>query len=175
MTPLPSRSMLPCVLSDRTVSGFRRYSRGIFMTLRDILQLKGSHVLTIVPTATLAEVVRKLVQHNCGSLVVCEDGDPCRMIGIITERDILRACAAGQAPLHEARVLDAMSTQLCTGRVNQSIEETMGQMTERRIRHLPVVEEGALVGLISIGDLVKAEHAAMAVENHYLRTYIQGQ
>src|SRR6187431_1123477 len=113
------------------------------MTLRDILQLKGSHVLTIVPTATLAEVVQKLVEHNCGSLVVCEDSDPTRMIGIITERDILRACAAGQAPLDRALVLDFMSRKLCTGTVNQSIEETMGQMTERRIRHLPVVEGGA--------------------------------
>lgn len=143
--------------------------------LQEILQTKGTRVLSIPPSATLADVVQKLVKNNCGSLVVCEDEDPCRMVGIITERDILRACAARQAPLEHLRVIEAMSRDPITCTPQDSIQDAMGKMTEHRIRHLPVVDETCqLVGIVSIGDLVKYQHDQLTMENHYLKSYIQG-
>jgi CBS domain-containing protein len=145
------------------------------MLLREILQNKGSHVLTIAAHATLDDVVQKLVKNNCGSLVVCEaEGDPTRMVGIITERDILRACADRSSSLEQMRVADRMSRNPVTCFPDDSIQDAMGVMTERRIRHLPIVNEaGQLVGMVSIGDLVKHQHDQLTMENHYLKTYIQ--
>ena len=151
------------------------------MTLRDILHGKGRVVHTIGSQATLEDVAQKLVHHNCGSLVVCEgaprdSAEPIvgRMLGIVTERDILKACAAHQAPLSSLSVADAMTRDVLTGSPNDSVEQTMGLMTKMRIRHLPVVEDGQLVGLVSIGDVVKSQYDRLTMENHYLMSYIQG-
>ena len=151
------------------------------MTLREILHAKGHVVHTIGSQATLEDVVQKLVRNNCGSLVVCdaESGDadpktPGRMVGIITERDILKACAAHQGPLSTLCVADAMTRNVLTGSPTDSVEQTMGLMTEMRIRHLPVVEDGQLLGLVSIGDVVKMQHDRLTMENHYLKSYIHG-
>ncbi len=148
------------------------------MTLRDILLAKGNDVQTIGPEATLEEVVQKLVRVNCGSLVVCERagaGDRDRMVGIITERDILRACAKYSGrPMASLRVADVMTRDVATGTPADSVEETMGLMTEQRIRHLPIIEDGRLAGLVSIGDVVKLQHQRLSMENHYLKSYIQG-
>jgi CBS domain-containing protein len=143
------------------------------MTLQDILSTKGTQVLSISPQATLADVVQKLVKFNCGSLVVCENEDCSHMRGIITERDILRACAAGQKALDQVRVEEVMTRDLVSGSPQDTIQYAMGVMTERRVRHLPIVEDDKLVGMISIGDLVKHQHDQLSMENHYLKTYIQ--
>ncbi len=147
------------------------------MLLQEILRHKGSHVHSISPSATLDEVVRKLVEYNCGSLVVCEHGaggeSTGRIVGIITERDILRAYATHSESLQELTVHDVMSRDLLTGTPHDSIEETMGLMTERRVRHLPILEDDRLAGLISIGDVVKAHYDEVTMENHYLKSYIQ--
>jgi CBS domain-containing protein len=144
------------------------------MTLQEILNTKGSKVLSIAPQATLADVVQQLVKFNCGSLVVCEAEDCTKMLGIITERDILRACAGRHASLDQITIAEVMSRDLVTCTPNDSIQHAMGVMTENRIRHLPIVEDGGkLVGLVSIGDLVKHQHDQLSMENHYLKTYIQ--
>jgi len=148
------------------------------MTLHNILKVKGSHVHSIHSGASLDDVVQKLVQNNCGALVVCEppsrpDLRPGHIEGIITERDILRACASRQGPLETMLVSHHMTSEVITGRLSDTLEATMGLMTERRIRHLPVIDGGELAGIISIGDVVKAQHAEMMVENHYLKSYIQ--
>jgi len=146
------------------------------MFLEEFLRQKGRLVHSIEPQASLDDVVQKLVRHNCGSLVVCDPGDgpDCtRMAGIITERDILRACAARRGPLDQIRVADVMTTKVVTGSPNCSLEEVMGLMTVNRVRHLPILDEERLLGIISIGDIVKAQHDQFAVENHYLKTYIQ--
>ncbi|MGE3405481.1 MAG: CBS domain-containing protein [Pirellulales bacterium] len=143
------------------------------MTLADILRNKGNNVLTIGPNATLDDVVQSLVQNNCGSLVVVEGNSNRRMLGIITERDILRACAAKKGPLDQIRVADVMSAKPITGLASDTIGAAMGLMTQKRIRHLPILQDGELVGMISIGDLVKTQHDQFAVENHYMKTYIQ--
>jgi CBS domain-containing protein len=144
------------------------------MQLHEILRHKGSDVYTIRPDATLDDVVQTLVRHNCGSLIVADGDSSSPMIGIITERDILRACAGRVAPLDKMRVREAMTENLTVGSPNDSVEDTMGTMTNRRIRHLPVLDNGRLVGIVSIGDIVKAQHDQLTMENHYLKSYIQG-
>ncbi len=147
------------------------------MTLQEILSKKGSNVHSIGPDATLEDVVQTLVRHNVGSLIVCEHsgGDsPGRMVGIISERDILRAVAGHRGPLTTQKVEDTMTCNVVTAPPSASVEDVMGLLTERRIRHLPVVDDGRLVGMISIGDVVKAQHDELSMENHYLRSYIQG-
>lgn len=141
------------------------------MNLQQILDHKGNIVFKTHPGATLAEVVADLVRHNCGSLVVCE-GET--MVGIITERDILRACATSGGLLHNLPVEKHMSRQVTTGAPLDEVETVMGQMTEMRIRHMPVLDDGRLVGMISIGDVVKAHHDSLCLENHYLKSYLQG-
>ncbi len=141
------------------------------MTLRDILAIKGSKVFSIGPSATLDDVVQSLVEHKCGSLMVCEEENCAHILGIITERDILRACAT-RIPLDEQRVVDAMTRHMVVGSPNDSIEDTMGLMTDRRVRHLPIVEDGKLCGMVSIGDIVKTQHDSLSMENHYLKTYL---
>jgi CBS domain-containing protein len=146
------------------------------MMLEEILRRKGSKVHSITPDATLDQVAHKLVDNNCGSLVVCDrstDGGDGTLVGIVTERDILRACATRHEPLSQLRVTDCMSRELITGSPSDSVDDTMGLMTQRRIRHLPILVEGKLAGIISIGDVVKAHHDEVSMENHYLKSYIQ--
>ncbi|MBI4405363.1 MAG: CBS domain-containing protein [Deltaproteobacteria bacterium] len=140
------------------------------MTLAEILAYKGSTVHTISPDATVADAVRTLVAKHIGSLVVCDrDG---RVVGIITERDILR-CVSRQTDLEATRVSERMSSYVVTVSPFDSLELAMGVMTERRIRHLPVIADGHMVGMISIGDLVKAEHETLLLENRLMTDYIR--
>ena len=143
------------------------------MFLRDILNAKGPVVHTIGADASLEDVVQQLVRHNCGSLIVYEKSSSQRMVGIITERDILRACAARKTALSKLKVAEAMSADLIVGSPGDSVEDTMGLMTNKRIRHLPVIEDDQLLGLVSIGDIVKMQHDRLTMENHYLKSYLQ--
>ena len=147
------------------------------MRLSEILSVKGSTVHCISPEATLQEVVRTLVEHRIGSLVVCrlDSTGSEELVGIITERDILHCCGAGNRPLTEIRVAEAMSTTLFTGTPDDEVEQVMGLMTTRRIRHLPVLSAGRLAGIISIGDVVKAQHDRLAMENRFMKDYIGTQ
>ena len=145
------------------------------MILQEILNAKGTTVYTIRPDATLQDVVYRLVHHKVGSLVVTADGErDGQVVGIITERDILRACASERGPLSSIPVSDVMSTRLLTGRPDGTIEDAMGLMTDNRIRHLPVVSRGKLSGIVSIGDVVKAQHDHLAMENRFMKDYIRG-
>lgn len=139
------------------------------MLVREILAHKGHAVFSCHPDDTLADVVASLMQRNCGSLVVL-DGE--QMVGIVTERDILRSCAETRGPLDFVQVSERMTTDPITARLDDEVAGLMGVMTERRIRHLPVIENGRLCGMISIGDVVKAHHNELYQENHYLKTYI---
>jgi CBS domain-containing protein len=146
------------------------------MTLAEILKVKGTVVYTIVPDLTLDEAIRDMVRHNVGSLLVCSrdvaEGE--RLVGIITERDIIHFCASGKSQLAEARVADVMTTRVLTGTPADSVEATMGLMTSNRVRHLPILSEGRLVGLVSIGDVVKSQHDRLAMENQFMKNYIAG-
>ena len=140
------------------------------MLVSDILSDKGKLVHTCAPDDSLADVVDLLVGHNIGSLIVLEDGE---MVGIITERDILRASAATRGPLEFFKVRERMTRCPVVAQPQHDVADVMCVMTERRIRHLPVLEGGHLVGIISIGDTVKAQHDELCRENHYLKSYIQ--
>jgi len=147
------------------------------MTLQDILKAKGTAVYTIGPEALLQLVAERLVEHKVGSLLVCRR-DPVageQVLGIVTERDLLYVCAGQERSLSETTVGDVMSTDLVTGTPEDSVEETMGLLTQKRIRHLPFLSQGRLVGLVSIGDVVKAQHDRLALENQFMKNYIQSE
>jgi CBS domain-containing protein len=140
------------------------------MNLRDILRSKGSAVFQIPPTAMLSDAVRMMVDNRCGSLMVCK-GD--QMAGIISERDILRTLAEVDVPLASTPVSARMTSRVITGHPDDDLGKVMGVMTQNRIRHLPVIDEGKLIGVVSIGDVVKAQHEQLTRENHFLMSYIQ--
>jgi CBS domain-containing protein len=141
------------------------------MTVRDILQAKGSSVVTIGPEAAVTEAVALLVRHNIGAVVVVE-GDAIR--GILSERDILRAVNEGADGFNGLCVSDIMTATVVTGTVVAELHGVMQVMSERRIRHLPLVEDGRLAGMISIGDVVNALRRVTEAENRQLHAYISG-
>jgi CBS domain-containing protein len=145
------------------------------MTLYEILKAKGGVVYTIEPMATLAEVAHRLVTHNVGSLLVCNPDCTARdeLLGIITERDILHVTAEYHDSWSGRKAADHMSTRLITATPDDSVEAVMGLMTENRVRHLPVMADDRLVGIVSIGDVVKAQHDRLAIENRFMKDYIQ--
>ena len=138
----------------------------------DILRAKGSHIHSIRSDVSVYEAVQAMVGHNVGSLLVL-DGDEVK--GIVTERDYLREIVLKGRTSKATLVGEIMTTEVVAVEPNRPIEECMAVMTERRIRHLPVVESGALVGLISIGDLVKQIANDREVEIRYLTDYITGK
>ena len=138
--------------------------------LRDILGSKGRAVVTVSVHTRLSEVVQTLVKHNIGSLVIC-DGE--RMVGIVTERDILRTVAEVGVGLENIPVAQRMTSDVISGAPDDNVDKIMGLMTERRIRHMPVLDQGRLAGMVSIGDLVKAQHDRVTMEHQQLMNYIQ--
>lgn len=138
----------------------------------DILRSKGSTIYSIRSDESVYEAVRAMVGHNVGSLLVL-DGDEVK--GIVTERDYLREIVLRGRTSKSTLVHEIMTREIVVIEPGRSIEECMAIMTERRIRHLPVVEAGSLVGVISIGDLVKRIASDREVEIRYLTDYITGK
>jgi CBS domain-containing protein len=144
----------------------------VHVTLSDILRHKGHVVVTITPDRSVLDAVNVLVQHNIGGLVVTA-GD--RPIGILTERDVLRLTAKSAGELQSFDVGSVMTRDLVTATPVHDLQHAMALMTEHRIRHLPILDGPALVGIVSIGDLVNACRSEAEEENGHLRGYIQGQ
>lgn len=144
------------------------------MILQNILSTKGSVVHTISPGVMLDEVAHKLVEHRIGALLVTRQGSAGgqELLGIVTERDILYHCAKSNLPLAAVEVTTVMSSPLTTALPSDTVEQVMGLMTAKRIRHVPVLAEGLLIGIISIGDLVKAQFNNLAMENRFMKDYI---
>lgn len=143
------------------------------MKIRDLLRGKGTAVVTIRPEATIHDAMTMLVNHHIGSLVVTDEQG--RIIGIITERDILRECAARSEQVKNTRVQEVMTTNPIIGVPDDEVGYVMGIMTNNRIRHLPIMAGERLEGIISIGDVVKAQLEETEFENRYLKDYIQRQ
>jgi CBS domain-containing protein len=141
------------------------------MTVRAILDLKGRDVTTITPDKTLGDAASLLSQHKIGALVVT--GADRRVTGILSERDIVKAVSAGGAAALEEKIAARMTREVITCGPQDTMAELMGNMTAGRFRHLPVVENGRLVGIISIGDVVKHRLAEMERESSALRDYIR--
>ena len=138
----------------------------------DLLRAKGREVHTVSPAATVYEAVDRMVRHNVGSLLVVE-GD--EIHGIITERDYLREIVLKGRTSRETPVREVMTARVVCVGPDDTIEGCMAIMTEKRIRHLPVVEEGRVAGLVSIGDVVKRLSMDQRAEIRYLTDYITGK
>jgi len=134
-----------------------------------ILGQKSGELLTIDGDVSVIEAVRRMVELNVGSLLVTEGGE---IVGIVTERDYLRRVALEGRDENAAAVREIMSAPLVVVNLESTVEECMALMTERRIRHVPVVDGEAVVGLVSIGDLVKFTSKQQSVEIQYLTNYI---
>ena len=152
------------------------------MRIRDILQVKGTEVVTIGATQTIHDAIGELNKHGIGALVVTAKGE--EIVGIITERDILRVCGERCVRLNEppareetpcpSLVQDAMTKDPIIGVLDDDLDYVMGIMTKNRIRHLPILDDGSLAGIISIGDVVNAHLKETVFENRTLKDYIQG-
>ncbi len=122
------------------------------MKIADILRAKGQHVVTIRPDQTVKDAVERLASHHIGALVVEERLKP---IGMFSERDLVNRLARSGVRTYDFQVRELMSSPLVTGSPDDTIEHALALMTERRVRHLPIVVGGDLAGLVSLGDLVK--------------------
>ena len=137
--------------------------------LYEILQEKGGEVLEIDADASVFEAVQLMVEMNVGSLLVTVSGD---IAGIVTERDYLRRVTLEGRTDRETPVREIMSSPLIVASPHTTVDECMALMTDRRIRHVPVVDEGRVVGVVSIGDLVKFKSKLQTFEIQYLTNYI---
>ena len=141
------------------------------MRVSDVLTAKGGTVHGIAPDTTARAAIAAMVGHGVGSLLVTQ-GD--RVVGIFTERDYLRRVLLEDRDGRVTKVRDVMTANIIVVEPTRPLEDCMAIMTQRRIRHLPVVENGRLVGVISIGDLVKHLSLEREVEIRYLTEYITG-
>ncbi len=140
------------------------------MNVEAILRAKGSNVATISPDATVAAAVRELKTRGIGALLVGEDGR--RVAGILSERDIVHALAEQGAALLTLTVDRLMTRKVVTCVPEDTVSELMARMTQHRFRHLPVVKDGVLIGIVSIGDLVKNRIEEVEFEANSLRSFI---
>lgn len=144
------------------------------MNVQSIIGSKGTTVETVAQTATLRDAVQLLGERRIGALVVSGDGR--KIEGIISERDIVRAVAGSGPSALDGSVGSVMSTDVVTCSAGDGVDRLMSLMTERRIRHLPVVDgQGHLSGIVSIGDVVKSRLAELEHENQALAEYISGR
>src|SRR5918995_1966991 len=136
--------------------------------LAEILEDKDGDVLEIDGDSSVLEAVQLMVENNVGSLLVTERGE---VVGIVTERDYLRRVTL-EGRTEEAPVREIMSSPLVVATAETTVDECMAMMTDRRIRHIPVVDEEKVVGLVSIGDLVKFKSKLQSFEIQFLNDYI---
>ncbi len=141
------------------------------LTVRDLLKMKGEGIWAISPDTSTLDALRFMTEKKVGALLVLEDG---LLSGIISERDFVQRIAVDRACLLDTPIRDYMTSKVITVTPDQTIEECMQLMTDRRIRHLPVIDNNQLAGLISIGDVVKGiiDDQASTIDN--LQEYILG-
>jgi CBS domain-containing protein len=142
-------------------------------TVQDILAVKGGHVQSIGPEATVLDAALLMNEHKIGSLLVLDGG---RLVGIITERDLLQRVVAERRDPAALAVCDVMTPELVCAQPDTTLDEARGVMKNRRIRHMPVVgDDGRLRGLVSIGDLNAHAARDQEVTIHVLSEYIYGR
>ena len=141
------------------------------MRIRDILQVKGDDVATVSPEATVRELLALLAERNIGAVVVT--GPDGAIAGIASERDVVRHLHPRGASLLDRPVSSIMTSEVRTCALSDNVDGLRKIMTEHRIRHLPVVESGRLVGIVSIGDVVKSTIDLLETEREQLVGYIQ--
>jgi CBS domain-containing protein len=139
------------------------------MNVAAILKAKGSDVATTSATASLKEAASQLAERRIGALVVMQGR---QVTGMLSERDVVAAIARDGAAALTQQVGNVMSTRVVTCELNDSIDELMDRMTDGRFRHLPVIDENELIGIVSIGDVVKHRIAETVMESEAMRLYI---
>ena len=140
-------------------------------TIRQLLREKGHKICSVGPESTVYDAVRKMADEDIGSLVVMEGG---KIVGIITERHYARNVVLKGRTSPATRVRDIMESDVLYVQPDQSVEECMAIMTDKRVRHLPVIEQGKEIGLVSIGDLVKSIISDQKFTIEQLEHFIQG-
>ncbi len=140
------------------------------MKISSILNNKGDFVATVSPDASVTQLLALLAEHKIGAVVVCDASDA--LVGIVSERDIARAAHAHGSSALDQPVSQIMTSLVVTCDREANTAELMGLMTEKRVRHIPVVEDGHLIGIVSIGDIVKARLAELETERDALQAYI---
>lgn len=140
--------------------------------LRDLLKVKGNQVWSVSPDATVLDTLKAMAKKDVGALLVLDAG---KIVGIISERDFARSIAKTEECILDTTVVDYMTKEVVTIRPDQSVDECMQLMTRERIRHLPVVEDNQLIGLISIGDVVKEIISNKESTIDHLENYIEGR
>lgn len=140
------------------------------MRAKDILDRKGHEVATVTPDTAVRDAVAALASHNVGALIVSPDGE--QVVGIMSERDVVRRLATDGEAVLDRPVEGIMKREVKTCVPSDTTDDLMGTMTEGRFRHLPVLDDGALVGIISIGDVVKVRIDELATEREQLAGYI---
>ncbi len=140
------------------------------MNVSTILKYKGNNVLTRSPEVPLSEIVEVLTEYKIGSVVIVKDGN--RVCGIVSERDVVTAIAKNGGAVLDEPVSASMTRNVFSCTREDTLEKLMAEMTEHRFRHLPVVENGVLVGLVSIGDVVKQRMNEAELETASMRQYI---
>ena len=142
------------------------------MRISDVLARKGSLVATVRPTTTINDALDKLAEHNIGALIVKDaDGE---IVGIVSERDIVRALPQRGPEVLNAEVSEIMTSPLVTATPHTDVVDAMRSMTDKRVRHLPVLDDGELVGIVSIGDIVKNRIDELQAATDQLTHYITG-
>ena len=140
------------------------------MKLEHVLQSKGNAVETVRPSATVTELLAKLAQFNIGALVVSDDGQT--VVGIVSERDVVRWLHQQGADVLRRPVAEIMSDIAVTCTPDDPVDDLAALMTDNRVRHVPVLADGRLAGIVSIGDVVKRRMDELAAERQQLRAYI---
>ena len=141
------------------------------MLISDILKFKGADVATIGPDATVVELLGALAERNVGALVVTR-GDA--VIGIVSERDIVRRLSEQGHQLLDGHVEQLMTTNVIACASTDPVEQVAAAMTDKRVRHLPVIDGGRLVGIVTIGDVVLSRTRQLEMDRHQLEQYITG-
>ena len=142
------------------------------MRIIDVLRVKGAHVVTVTPDTTVRRLLAVLAEHRIGAVIVSHDG--ASVDGIVSERDIVRALALRGAAVMSEQVTAIYTAEVHTVTPETGLEEVARMMTERRIRHAPVTVDGALRGIVSIGDVVKSRIGELEIERTALSDYITG-
>lgn len=140
------------------------------MRIADVLRTKGSTVATVEPGDTVTELLAVLSQHNVGALVVV--GPDGAVVGIVSERDVVRRLHDRGAALLTSTVAEIMTTEVVTCTPQDTVDNLTVLMTERRIRHVPVLVDGRLAGIVSIGDVVKSRISQLEEDHEHLQAYI---
>lgn len=143
------------------------------MKTRDILAQKGTDIFKVKETLLLIDVVSMFVNHRVGSLIVVNDHD--EVIGIVAHNDVLKAIHHHPEYITSVTVSEVMSRDVIVVTPEDDVDQLMTIMTENRIRHLPVIERGEFVGIVSIGDVVKAKTTIHDVQIKHLNDYIEGR